>query len=110
MDSVPAMLAEYAQRRTRILAGLRAIPGVACAEPEGAFYAFPDISARLGNGCADSGALAKQLLENESVAVVPGDAFGAPGYLRISYATSVERIDEGLKRLKHFFASVAAAT
>ena len=109
MDSVPVMLAEYARRRARILAGLTAIPGVTCPEPSGAFYAFPDISARLGNGASDSTALARQLLEREHVAVVPGDAFGAPGFLRFSYATSVERIEEGLRRLENFFAAVAAA-
>lgn len=111
MDSVPVMLAEYARRRARILAGLRTIPGVTCTEPSGAFYAFPDVSARLGKGgAADATALAKQLLEREAVAVVPGDAFGAPGYLRFSYATSIERIEEGLRRLENFFAAVAAAS
>jgi len=50
-------------------------------------------------------AVAKALLEREHVAVVPGEAFGAPGYLRISYATSVERIDEGLRRIERFFTS-----
>jgi aspartate aminotransferase len=106
MDSVPVMLAEYARRRTRILAGLRAIPGVTCPEPSGAFYAFPNLSARV----PDTGVLAKQLLEREHVAVVPGDAFGAPGFLRFSYATSIERIEEGLRRLEHFFATAASAT
>lgn len=109
MDSVPLMLAEYARRRTRILGGLRAIAGVTCAEPSGAFYAFPDMSARLGEGMADSTALARQLLERQSVAVVPGDAFGAPGCLRFSYATSIERIDEGLRRLAAFFSAAASA-
>jgi aspartate aminotransferase len=109
MDSVPAMLAEYARRRTRILSGLRAIAGVTCPEPSGAFYAFPDISARLGEATPDSTALAKQLLERQSVAVVPGDAFGAPGFLRFSYATSIERIDEGLRRLSSFFSAAASA-
>jgi len=106
MDSVPVMLAEYARRRTRILAGLRAIPGISCAEPSGAFYAFPNVSARS----SDSAALAKQLLDREQVAVVPGDAFGAPGFLRFSYATSIERIEEGLRRLERFFAAAASAT
>jgi aspartate aminotransferase len=108
MDSVPVMLAEYARRRTRILAGLRAIPGVTCAEPGGAFYAFPDISARLENG-ADSGVLGKQLLERQHVSVTPGDAFGAPGFLRLSYATSIQRIEEGLRRMEQFFAAAAVA-
>jgi len=109
MDSVPVMLAEYARRRARILAGLSAIPGISCAEPSGAFYAFPDVSAHLVNGSGDSTALARQLLEREHLAVVPGDAFGAPGYMRFSYATSMERIEEGLRRLERFFASAAAA-
>ncbi len=109
MDSVPVMLAEYARRRARILAGLSAIPGVSCPEPSGAFYAFPDVSAHLVNGSGDSTALARHLLEREHVAVVPGDAFGAPGYLRLSYATSIARIEEGLRRLERFFASAAVA-
>lgn len=109
MDSVPVMLAEYARRRARILAGLSAIPGVSCAEPSGAFYAFPDVSAHLVNGSGDATALARHLLERERVAVVPGDAFGAPGYLRFSYATSIDRIEEGLRRLERFFASAAVA-
>ena len=109
MDSVPLMLAEYARRRTRILAGLRAIAGVTCSEPSGAFYAFPDVSARLVDGSGDSTILARQLLERQHVAVVPGDAFGAPGFLRFSYATSLERIDEGLRRLEAFFSAAASA-
>jgi aspartate aminotransferase len=103
MDSVPAMLAEYARRRERILAGLRAIPGVTCTAPQGAFYVFPNISAHFGPGMPDDTAAAKQLLDREHVAVVPGEAFGARGHLRISYATSMDRIEEGLRRLGRFF-------
>ncbi len=103
MDSVGAMLAEYARRRERILSGLRAIPGLTCTAPEGAFYVFPNISAHLNADMPSDTAAAKQLLEREHVAVVPGEAFGAPGYLRISYATSLERIEEGLRRLARFF-------
>jgi aspartate aminotransferase len=113
MDTVPVMLAEYTKRRKRIVEGLRAIPGVTCEWPGGAFYAFPNISAHLGDGenaraktCTD---LAKLLLEKAHVAVVPGEAFGAPGFLRLSYATSIERIDEGLQRLEKFFSRVEAA-
>lgn len=102
MDSVRTMLAEYERRRARIVAGLRAIPGVECTEPQGAFYVFP--SARDSkNGGEDSGRVARELLEREYVAVVPGEAFGAPGHLRLSYATSLERIEEGLRRLARFF-------
>jgi aspartate aminotransferase len=103
MDSVTAMLAEYARRRERILAGLRAIPGVKCAPPMGAFYVFPNVSAHFNPQMPDTTAVAKQLLEREHVAVTPGEAFGAPGHLRLSYATSMERIDEGLRRLARFF-------
>ena len=103
MDSVAIMLAEYTRRRERILAGVRAIPGVTCTAPQGAFYVFPNVSAHLSSAMADSGAVARQLLEREHVAVVPGDAFGAPGHIRLSYATSMERIEEGLRRLRHFF-------
>ena len=115
MDSVPVMLAEYAKRRKRIVEGLRAISGVTCEWPGGAFYAFPDVSAHLSNGGGRS-ALAKSdteiarlLLDQAHVALVPGEAFGAPGYLRLSYATSLERIEEGLRRLEGFFARAEAA-
>jgi aspartate aminotransferase len=107
MDSVTSMLAEYARRRERILAGVRAIPGVTCTTPEGAFYVFPNISAHLNARMADSTAVARELLEREHVAVVPGDAFGARGHLRFSYATSMERIEEGLRRLARFFGRAA---
>jgi len=115
MDAVPVMLAEYAKRRKRIVEGLRAIPGVTCEMPGGAFYAFPNVAAHLANGAGghalakDTSELAKQLLDRARVAVVPGDAFGAPGYLRLSYATSLERIEEGLLRLERFFSRVEAA-
>jgi aspartate aminotransferase len=113
METVPLMLAEYAKRRKRIVEGLRAIPGVTCEWPGGAFYAFPNISAHLGDSpnafaktCTE---LSRLLLEKAHVAVVPGEAFGAPGFLRISYATSIERIDEGLRRLNRFFSRAEAA-
>jgi aspartate aminotransferase len=79
-------------------------------EPGGAFYAFPSVAEHLRNGIADSTELAKQLLERQHLVVVPGDAFGTPGYLRISYATSIDRIEEGLRRLEKFFAMAASAT
>ena len=116
METVPVMLAEYAKRRKRIVEGLRAIPGVTCEWPGGAFYAFPNISSHLSRGsgkpalaktCTE---ISKMLLEKARVAVVPGEAFGAPGYLRLSYATSIERIDEGLRRLERFFSRAEAAS
>jgi aspartate aminotransferase len=115
MDSVPVMLAEYEKRRTHIVEGLRAISGVTCEWPGGAFYAFPNVAAHLANSnsgralARDTTELAKILLDQARVALVPGDAFGAPGYLRLSYATSIERIGEGLRRLDRFFSRVEAA-
>jgi len=111
MDSVAGMLAEYARRRERILAGVRAIPGVKCSAPQGAFYVFPDVSSYLGRPgfAADTQALANDLLERAHVAVVAGEPFGAPGYLRISYATSVDRIDEGVRRMAKYFGAAANA-
>jgi aspartate aminotransferase len=113
MDTVPPMLAEYAKRRKRIVEGLRTIPGVTCEWPGGAFYAFPNVSAHLGEGknaaaknCTE---LSKLLLEKAHVALVAGEAFGAPGFLRLSYATSIERIEEGLRRLEKFFSRAEAA-
>jgi aspartate aminotransferase len=103
MDSVGKMLEEYARRRERIVTGLRAIPGVTCTAPQGAFYVFPNISAHYNSETPNDVVVSKLLLEREHVALVPGEAFGAPGFLRLSYATSLDRIDEGLRRLGRFF-------
>jgi len=114
MDTVPPMLAEYTKRRKRIVEGLRTIPGVTCEWPGGAFYAFPNVSARLGEGkqalAKDCSELARLLLEKAHVALIGGESFGAPGYLRLSYATSLERIEEGLRRLEKFFSRAEAAS
>jgi len=112
MDTVPVMLAEYARRRKRIVEGLREIEGVTCEWPGGAFYAFPNVSVHLtgpnpvAHSCSE---LAKELLDRAHVALVPGEAFGAPGFLRLSYATSLDRIEEGLRRIKKFLARAEAA-
>ena len=104
MESVRAMLAEYARRRARILQGLNAIPTVRCAEPHGAFYAYPNVGAWMrARGVKTTTEVAKRLLSEVHVAVVPGEAFGTAEHLRISYATSMERIEEGLRRLRRFF-------
>lgn len=112
METVAAMLAEYARRRERILAGLRAIAGVTCTAPQGAFYVFPNVSKFLGTRGfpADTATMAKDILERSHVALVAGEGFGAPGYLRISYAVSMERIEEGLRRLEKYFSAAAAAS
>src|SRR5215831_9350004 len=103
MEGVGAMLAEYARRRERIVAGLRSIPGITCTAPQGAFYVFPNVSKHYRGDMQGDTAVAKGLLDKAHVAVVPGEAFGAPGYIRMSYATSMDRIEEGLRRLERFF-------
>jgi len=100
-ESVPAMLREYEKRRAVMLGGLRRLPGVVCREPHGAFYAFPNVTglyARLG--VKDSLGVARQFLERAEVATVPGEAFGAPGYLRLSYALAEGPLARGLERLR----------
>jgi len=106
-ESVGIMLAEYARRRKFVLDRLRAIPGVKCAEPGGAFYAFPNISAVFGRGgIRDSVDYSAKLLDKAHVAVTPGEAFGTHEHVRISYATSMELLDKGLKRIHEFMASL----
>lgn len=101
-ESVGVMLAEYTARRAWLLNALREIPGFKCNEPEGAFYAFPDVRGCLKKDLKTSGDFAKRLLEEEHTVVTDGAGFGAEGYLRISYATSMEQIKEGIKRIKNF--------
>jgi len=108
-DSVRAMLAEYRRRRDRVVEGLRAIPDVKCTMPQGAFYAYPNVSAYLNrDGLADTTVLAEKLLDEAHVAVVPGPAFGTQQHVRLSYATSLNHIDEGLRRMAAFFAKFEA--
>ena len=99
--AVDAMVAEFRQRRDVVVAGLNAIPGVSCQVPAGAFYAFPNVS-RLG----DSAAIADRLLDEGGVAVLDGGAFGAAGrgYLRLSYASSLDRLETALARMRQVLA------
>jgi len=102
-ESLRRMIDEYRRRRDLIVSELASIPGVTCQKPSGAFYVFPGVTglcARLGLG--DSLGLAGALLREARLATVPGEAFGAPGYLRFSYALSADRIREGMERLKAF--------
>jgi aspartate aminotransferase len=98
---VQAMHDAYAERRAWLVPALNAIDGFCCADPDGAFYIFPDVSAFFGRGSiTDSASFATYLLDEARVAVVPGNAFGADGYVRISYATSMERLHEGVRRIR----------
>lgn len=96
--------AAFDERRRRMVAKLRAIPGVVCPMPQGAFYVFPDVSAYVGRRASDGPvsdtlALSELLLNEAHVAVVPGEAFGAPGCLRLSYACELDAIERGLDRM-----------
>ena len=95
------MVVEYDRRRRYIVSRLNALPGVRCGTPRGAFYAFPDVRGVLGRpgAPATSAALCEHLLDRAHVAAVPGEAFEAPGFMRLSYATSLSRIEEGLDRI-----------
>jgi aspartate/methionine/tyrosine aminotransferase len=106
-DEVKAMVAEFGRRREVIVEGLNRIPGVTCAKPAGAFYAFPNVKA-LGMKSAD---VEHALLQEGGVAALSGTAFGTfgEGYLRFSYANSIENIREGLKRFETFALSHARA-
>ena len=107
-DSVAAMLAEYRRRRDFVIRRLRQIPGVRAVEPQGAFYAYPDIRVALGRqGIGSSIQFAGRLLETAHVAVVPGEAFGTPAHIRISYATSIGELARGLDRIHQFMERLA---
>jgi aspartate aminotransferase len=97
-DHLGSWLAEYSKRRSYAHQRLNAIPGISCVNAKGAFYLFPNIS-KLG---LKSTEFCSRLLEEEKVAAVPGVAFGADDYLRISYATSMANIQKGLDRLESF--------
>jgi aspartate aminotransferase len=102
-DSVAEMLADYRRRRDFVVRRLREIPGVKCAEPRGAFYAFPNVSEVLGkNGMRTSLELSERLLAEAHVAVVPGEAFGVDRHIRISYAASMQNLKRGLDRVHQF--------
>jgi aspartate aminotransferase len=102
-DSVGVMLAEYRKRRDFVVARLRAIPGVKCAEPRGAFYAYPNLGVVIGkSGIQNTLQLSERLLAEAHVAVVPGEAFGTEQHVRISYATSMVELERGLDRIHQF--------
>ena len=104
---VQMMLAEYRRRRDRLIEGLQSIPGIHCVPPHGAFYAYPNVGYYLKkDGLGDTSVLASRLLEEAHVAVVPGTAFGTQEHIRISYATSLEHIDEGIRRMAAFFSKL----
>jgi len=104
-DELEAMRQEFDKRRKVMVARLREIKGVKCVEPKGAFYAFPDLSAFIGKKTPEGKTiendvqLCEWLIDAAKVAVVMGSAFGAPGFVRLSYATSMKNVEEGVRRL-----------
>ena len=115
-DEVERMRQAFAERGAHIHARLSAMPGLVCPRPTGAFYVFPDISAWFGHvdpagKVIDSAAaFAESLLEQALVAVVPGEDFGGPKHVRLSFATSMQQIDAGLDRLERYLASLRPQT
>lgn len=103
-ESIAAMRAEFQKRRDEVVRALAAVPGIACVRPEGAFYAFPNVSGLFGRPLRDGTVVrsgqdvAVRLLEKAHVAVVPGEAFGSERHVRLSFACSMERLREGLAR------------
>ncbi len=105
LSAVAMMRAAFDRRRQTMVSMLNEIPGVVCAEPSGAFYAYPSVKAICsvsklrGTRPATSAELAELVLEEAEVAVVPGEAFGTPGYFRLSYALGDDDLVEGVQRL-----------
>ncbi len=95
------MYEAYAERRAWLVPAVNRIKGFCCLDPDGAFYIFPEVKAFFGkSGIHDSQSFADYLLDKARVAVVPGSAFGSDDHIRISYATSLERLHEGVKRIE----------
>lgn len=108
---VAMMVGEFRKRRDVIVAALNDIPNVKCLLPEGAFYVFPNVSgvygrSYRGNKITDSTQLIDYLLDEANVATVPGVAFGSDDHIRLSYATSLKNIEEGVKRIKNAIAKL----
>ena len=104
-ERVGEMLAEFKKRRDYVIGRLKAMPGVKAQVPQGAFYAYPNVSCAFKNGISNSLQFAEKLLAEEFVAVVPGEAFGTKDHVRISYATSMKELERGLDRLARFIAA-----
>jgi len=108
---VAMMVGEFRKRKDYIVAALNDIPGIRCLMPEGAFYVFPNVSGIYGRSFAgrkitDSTAFIEYLLDEANVATVPGAAFGSDAHIRLSYATSLKNIEEGVKRIKNAVAKL----
>jgi aspartate aminotransferase len=106
-DCVVEMRGEYIKLRDRILKGFETIPGLSCTVPQGAFYVYPNVSKFFGKGGVKTATdVAAKLLSEAHVVVVPGEPFGTAEHIRLSYAVSSDVIDEGVKRMREYFATL----
>jgi aspartate aminotransferase len=106
-ECVEQMRREYIELRDHVVSGLRSIPGVTCVQPEGAFYAYPNVSSFFRGGKVKSASdVAGKLLREAHVATVPGEGFGTSDHIRVSYATSKSELDRGLERMRNFLAAL----
>jgi aspartate aminotransferase len=106
-ECVSEMRADYIKLRDRILEGFKTIPGLTCTVPQGAFYVYPNVKSFIGKGGVKSATdLAAKLLSEAHVVVVPGEAFGTADHIRLSYAVSHDVVDEGVKRMREYFAKL----
>jgi aspartate/methionine/tyrosine aminotransferase len=103
-DTVEEMRRAFDSRRKLMHALVSDIPGVRCVEPQGAFYVFPDVSDTLRGRWGSTAELATVILEEAGVALVPGESFGTPGFLRLSYAVGEADIDRGVDRIRRLLA------
>lgn len=106
-ECVEEMRQQYIELRDHVVKGLRSIPGIRCSLPQGAFYAYPNVSGFFGRGGLKSASdVAGKLLREAHLATVPGEGFGTSDHIRISYATSAAELDRGLERMRRLFASL----
>ena len=106
-ECVGEMVTDYIKLRDRIVSGLNDIPGITCTTPQGAFYAYPNVSKFFGKGGMKSAAdVAGKLLREAHVVAVPGEAFGTKEHIRLSYATSMTEVNRGLERMQKFFGAL----
>ena len=107
-ECVAEMRADYIKLRDRVLAGFETIPGLTCTVPQGAFYVYPNVKNFIGKGGIKSASdIAAKLLSEAHVVVVPGEAFGTNEHIRLSYAVAHDVVDEGIKRMRAFFAKLS---
>jgi aspartate aminotransferase len=107
-ECVAEMRADYIQLRDQVLDGFKTIPGLTCTVPQGAFYVYPNVKNFIGKGGIKSATdLAAKLLSEAHVVVVPGEAFGTEEHIRLSYAVSHDVVDEGVRRMREYFAGLA---